>query len=172
MSQSHSQRGEISFGPCPPNEFAGRVDERKTLMEVLQGAKDHGQVVMISGRRGSGKSSFLNWAENKIQNETDGSDCPAIKKEFYETAGMVFVTYRELFTDLKGHQKFGWLSSLAGPASIGVDAGVATARGLMPSEKVDYTQLFTSFLQIFRGLSEKMAEEDRFLAILLDDIQW
>ena len=71
MSQSHSQRGEISFGPCPPNEFAGRVDERKTLMEVLQGAKDHGQVVMISGRRGSGKSSFLNWAENKIQNETD-----------------------------------------------------------------------------------------------------
>lgn len=195
MSQSHSQRGEISFGPCPPDEFSGRVDERKTLLEALQEAKDHGQVVMISGRRGSGKSSFLNWAENNIQNEADGSDCSAIRKEFYETAGMVFVTYRELFTDLKGHQKFGWfrkslndskvrksielalgilekMSSLAGPASIGVDAGVAAARGLLPSENVDYTQLFSSFLQIFRGLSEKMAEKDRFLAILLDDIQW
>jgi KAP family P-loop domain. len=159
MSQSHSRRSEISFGPCPPDEFSGRIDERRTLMEVLQRAKDHGQVVMISGRRGSGKSSFLNWAEDKIQNETDGSDCPAIKKEFYETAGMVFVTYRELFTELKGYQKFGWfrrslddskvkksielalgilekMSSLAGPASIAVDAGVAAARGLLPSENV------------------------------------
>jgi hypothetical protein len=137
----------------------------------------------------------LNWAENVIQNENDGSNCPAIKKEFSETAGMVFVTYRELLTDLKEHQKFGWfrkslddskvkksievglgilekMSSLAGPASVGVDVGVAVARGLLPSENADYTQLLSSLLQIFRGLSEKMAEEDRFLAILLDDVQW
>jgi len=195
MSQSHSRSGEISLGPCPPDEFSGRADERKTLLEVLQGAKDHGQVVMISGRRGSGKSSFLNWAENRIQNESGGSDCPAIKKEFLETAGMVFVTYQELITDLKEHQKFGWfrksldddkirksievalgildkMSSLAGPASLGVDAGVAAARTLLPSESIGYTQLLSSFLQIFRGLSEKMVEDDRFLAILLDDVQW
>lgn len=170
MSKSRNHRGEISLGPCPPDEFSGRADERKMLLDVLQGAKDHGQVVLISGRRGSGKSSFLNWADNWIQNETGGSDCPAIRKEFLETAGMVFVTYRELFTDLKEHQKFGWfrkslddskvrksievalgilekMSSLAGPASIGVDAGVAAARGLLPSENVDYTQLLSSFLQ-------------------------
>lgn len=195
MSQSRSPRGEISLGPCPPDEFSGRDYEREALLEVLQGAKDHGQVVMISGRRGSGKSSFLNWAENRIQNESDGSDCPAVKKEFLETAGMVFVTYQELLTDLKGHQKFGWfrkslddekirkpievalgilekMSSLAGPASLGIDAGVATARALLPSENVGYTQLLSSFLQIFRGLSEKMVEEDKFLAVLLDDVQW
>jgi hypothetical protein len=195
MSQSRSPRSEISLGPCPPDEFSGRAYEREALLEVLQGAKDHGQVVLISGRRGSGKSSFLNWAENRIQNESDGSDCPAIKKEFLETAGMVFVTYQELLTDLKGHQKFGWfrkslddakvkksieaalgilekMSSLAGPASIGVDAGVAAARGFLPSENVDRTELRSSLLQIFRGLSEKIAEEDKFLAILLDDVQW
>ena len=195
MSQSRSLRGEISLGPCPPEEFSGRAYEREALLEVLQGAKDHGQVLLISGRRGSGKSSFLNWAENRIQNQSDGSDCPAIKKEFLETAGMVFVTYQELITDLKEHQKFGWfrkslddakvkksietalgilekMSSLAGPASLGIDAGVVAARALLPSESIGYTQLLSSFLQIFRGLSEKMAEEDRFLAILLDDVQW
>jgi energy-coupling factor transporter ATP-binding protein EcfA2 len=195
MSQNPSQRGEISLGPCPPDEFSGRADERESLLEVLQRTKDHGQVVLISGRRGSGKSSFLNWAENRIQNESGGSDCPAIKKEFLETAGMVFVTYQELLTDLKGHQKFGWfkkslddakvkksletalgilekMSSLAGPASIGVDAGVAAARTILSSESVGYTQLLSSFLQIFRGLSEKLAEEDKFLAVILDDMQW
>ncbi|MDD1754879.1 MAG: ATP-binding protein [Methanothrix sp.] len=195
MSQSRSRSGEISLGPCPPDEFSGRADERKTLLEVLQEAKDHGQVVMISGRRGSGKSSFLSWAEDEIQNETKGSNCPAIRKEFLETAGMVFFTYRELLTNLKEHQKFGWfrkslddpkvkksievglgiiekMSSLAGPASIGVEAGVAAARGFLPTENVDYTQLLSSFLQMFRALSEKMVEEDKFMAILLDDVQW
>ena len=87
MSQSRSPRSEISLGPCPPDEFSGRAYEREALLEVLQGAKDHGQVVMISGRRGSGKSSFLNWSKNEIQNENDGSDCPAIKKNFQRPQG-------------------------------------------------------------------------------------
>ena len=112
MSQSYQGKRDISPGPCPPDEFSGRFDERKMLLEVLQRATDHGQaidhgqVVIVSGRRGSGKSSFLNWAEYVILNGKDGSDSPAIKKDFYETTGMVFTTCRELLTNLKEHQKF------------------------------------------------------------------
>jgi hypothetical protein len=195
MNQGHRGKGEISLGPCPPKEFSGRFDERKTLSKVLQGAKDHGLVVMVSGRRGSGKSSYLNWAEYEIQNGTSGLECPAIKKEFLETAGMVFTTYRDLLTDLKGHQKFGWFrrsladskvrtsidmalgvlektSSLAGPYGVGINAGVTVARGILPGESVDYTNLLSSFLQIFRSLSDELIEKGRVLAILLDDAQW
>ena len=160
MSQSYQGKRDISPGPCPPDEFSGRFDERKMLLEVLQRATDHGQaidhgqVVIVSGRRGSGKSSFLNWAEYVILNGKDGSDCPAIKKDFYRTTGMVFITCRELLTNLKEHQKFGWfrkllddssirksidaaldviekLSPLAGPYSIAIKAGVAPAKRLV-----------------------------------------
>jgi energy-coupling factor transporter ATP-binding protein EcfA2 len=201
MSQSYQGKRDISPGPCPPDEFSGRFDERKMLLEVLQRATDHGQaidhgqLVIVSGRRGSGKSSFLNWAEYVILNGKDGSDSPAIKKDFYETTGMVFTTCRELLTNLKEHQKFGWfrkllddpsirksidaaldvlekLSSLTGPYGIAINAGVAPAKRLVSEETFDYSDLLSSFLRIFRGLSKVLIEENRFLAILLDDVQW
>ena len=201
MSQSYHGKREISSGPCPPDEFSGRFDERKRLLEVLQRATDHGQaldrgqVVIVSGRRGSGKSSFLNWAEYEILNGKDGSECPAIKKDFYETTGMVYTTCRELLANLKEHQKFGWfkkslddpnirnsidaaldvlekLSSLAGPYSIAINAGVAPAKRLVSEKNFDYSNLLSSFLRIFRGLSKELIGKNRFLAILLDDVQW
>ena len=195
MTQIHRKGGEIPLGPCPPEEFSGRLDEREKLSEVLRGAKDRGRVVLVSGGRGSGKSSFLSWAESEIQNGSGEFKCPAIKVQFLETPGMVFTAYRDLLTVLKGHQKFGWFrtsldnskvrasidaaltilektSDLAGPYKMGVDAGVAVARGLTSSESFDYTKLISAFLQIFRSLSEDLAEKGRFITILLDDVQW
>ena len=90
MTQIHRTGGEISLSPCPQEEFYGRFDERKKLSEFLRGAKDRGRVVMVSGGRGSGKSSFLNWAEREIQNGSGEFECPAIKVQFLETPGMVF----------------------------------------------------------------------------------
>jgi len=194
MIQIHRMGSELSFGPCPPEEFSGRLDERKKLYEVLRGAKDRGRVVMVSGGRGSGKSSFLDWAESEIQNESGEFKCPAIKVQFLETPGMVFTAYRDLLTDLKGHQKFGWFrkslenskvrtsidaaltilektSSLAALYTPGVNAGVAVAKGLTSSDSFDYTKLISAFLHIFRSVSEDLAERDQFFAILLDDVQ-
>lgn len=150
---------------------------------------------MVSGGRGSGKSSFLNWAECEIQNGSGEFECPAIKVEFRETPGMVFTAYKDLLTDLKGHQDFGRFrksldnskvrtsidaaltilektSSLAGPYKLGVDAGVAVARGLNPSDGFDYTKLISAFLQILRSLSKDLVDKGQFLVILLDDVQW
>ncbi len=200
MNQRRHKKGEVSYRPCPPQEFAGRFDQRKRLLEILlkvkgQGVKDLGHLVMISGARGSGKSSFLDWAEYEIQIRREGLNSPAIKKNFLETPGMIFTTYRDLLTELKGHQKFGWFrkaldnpnvkksievglgvfesaSSLAGPGKVAVDSGIAAARGLLPGETVEYSKLLTSFLKILRSLSGELIKNEQFLVILCDDAQW
>jgi energy-coupling factor transporter ATP-binding protein EcfA2 len=196
LNYGHSESGENSFGPCPADQFSGRFDERERLKGVIQEARNCGQLILISGRRGSGKSSLLNWAENEIENKAHGTQCPAVKKDFLETPGMVFTTYRELLIGLKEHQKFGWfrkslddskvkksietalavlekMSSVAGPIyGPGVNAAVAVAKGLLPGASADHTQLLSSFLSIFRGLSEEMSKNNKVLAILLDDVQW
>jgi len=195
LEHNQDGRGEISFGPCPADQFSGRIEERDRFKEILQAAKGHGQLVMISGRRGSGKSSFLNWAENEVQNGSEGERSPAIKKDFLETPGMVFATYRELLIGLKEHQTLGGfrksldnikvrksidatlavlekLSPLAGPYTPEVNAGVAAAKSLLAGACLDHTKLLSSFLSIFRALSEEMANNNKILVILLDDVQW
>ena len=194
MNAGHRSKVHASYGPCPPEEFAGRFDERVILSEILQEARYRGQAIMLSGARGSGKTSFIEWAEHEIQNEPELKS-PAIKKDFLETPGMIFTTYRDLLTDLKGHQKFGWFkktldrpkvkgsigaalgvlekaSPLAGPAKVGVDVGTAAIRGFLPHETADYTQLLSSFISALDALSEELTKDDRLLAILLDDVQW
>ncbi len=74
-------------------------------------------MVMLSGARGSGKTSFIEWAEYEIQNKPELKS-PAIKKAFLETPGMIFTTYRDLLTDLKGHQKFGWFKKTLGNPKV------------------------------------------------------
>ena len=195
MEHNQDGRGEISFGPCPADQFSGRIEERDRFKEILQAAKGQGQLVMISGRRGSGKSSFLNWAENEAQNGSEGGRSPAIKKHFLETPGMVFTTYRELLIGLKENQTLGGfrksldnskvrksidvalavlekLSPLAGPYTPGVNAGVAAAKSLLPGAGLDHTKLLSSFLSIFRALSDEMVINNKILVILLDDVQW
>jgi hypothetical protein len=119
--------GEISFGSCPADQFSGRVEERDRFKRILQAAEGQGQLVMISGRRGSGKSSFLNWAENEIQNGAEGSQSPAIKKDFLETPGMVFTTYRELLIGLKEYQSLGWFRKSLNNTKVrkSIDAALA-----------------------------------------------
>ncbi len=194
MNHNNDSKAQISYGPCPPEEFAGRFDERRKLLKILTKAKDQGQMVMISGARGSGKTSFLDWAEYEIQNKPGGLESPAIKKDFLETPGMIFTTYKDLLTELKGHQKFGWFkktlakpnvkksmdvvlsvlekgSSLTGALKLGIESGVAATRGFLPPETVEYNQLLSSFLEILRSLSGELKNR-KFLAILCDDAQW
>ncbi|MEA1908448.1 MAG: tetratricopeptide repeat protein [Euryarchaeota archaeon] len=194
MNAGHRCKTREPYGPCPPEEFAGRFDGRARLSKVLQEARYRGQAIMLSGARGSGKSSFIEWAEHEIQNEPELKGL-AIKKTFPDAPGMIFATYVDLLRDLKGHQKLGWFkktldsprvkgsievvldalekaSPLAGPAKVGVDAGAAVTRAFLPHETVDYTQLFSSFIAALNALSDELTNEDRFLAILLDDVQW
>jgi tetratricopeptide (TPR) repeat protein len=189
------RKGEVPYSPCPPEEFAGRSDEREQLLEILSHVSHRGQVAMITGARGSGKTSFLDWAEHEIQNRKGGFENPAFKKEFLETPGMIFTTYEDLLRELKGHKKFGWFrktlesskvkksleialgvlekgSSLAGPAKPVVDAGTAAAKGFLPSEKIGYSQLLSSLLETLRSVSDELLKNERFLVILCDDAQW
>jgi hypothetical protein len=62
---------------------------------------------MLSGARGSGKTSFIEWAKHEIQNKPELKGI-AIKRTFLDAPGMIFATYVDLLRDLKGHQKFGW----------------------------------------------------------------
>ncbi len=82
MSHSHDTKTQLSYGPCKPEEFSGRFDEKTKLLEILSKSGEQGQAIMISGARGSGKSSFLDWTENEIQNKSGGLETPAIKKVF------------------------------------------------------------------------------------------
>ncbi|MFB0562310.1 MAG: AAA family ATPase, partial [Candidatus Lokiarchaeia archaeon] len=195
MNHNNSPKAQVLYTPCPPEEFSGRFNERKKLLEIISQARHQGQMVMVSGARGSGKSSFLNWVEYEIQNKSGGLESPAIKNEFLETPGMIFATYRALLTELRGHQKFGWFrkalakpkvkksievllgilesgSTMAGPAKIGINAGTAVAKKLLSAQHVEYTQLLTSFLTTLRILSDEMIENNQFIAILFDDAQW
>ena len=183
---------QVSYGPCPPEEFAGRFDEKAEILGILREARLKGQVVLISGARGSGKTSFLDWAEYEIQNNLDS---PAIKKFFLETPGIIFTTYKDLLIELRGHQQFGWFkkalgnpdvkksihvvlavlekaSSLAGPYKLGIDSGVAAVRGILSTETVQYSQLLSSFLQVLRTLSDELIKSKQFVALLCDDAQW
>ncbi len=195
ISRMNNNRTQVSYGPCPPHEFAGRSDERKGLLEALSQAKHRGQFVMVSGARGSGKTSFVDWAECMVQNEKGGLGTPAIKKYFLETPGMVFTTYRDLLADLKGYRGYGWFrkvlasprvaksigvaldvleraSSLAGPAKVGVDLGTTISRGFLPGKTVEYSQLLSSLISVLNALSDELTKKNRILVILVDDVQW
>ena len=78
MNNSIEKMWEIPYTPCPPEEFAGRSIEKKRLLEIVSKARQQGQAVLVSGAPGSGKSSFLNWAEYEIQDRSGGLESPAL----------------------------------------------------------------------------------------------
>ncbi len=195
MSVSQSQTVQVPYTPCPPEEFAGRHTEQQTLIEALEQARTNGQAIMVSGARGSGKSSFIDWAEYKIQNGPDRPKSPAIKRPFFEAPGMVFKTYQDILTELKGHKKFGWFRkivsdakvqksldgalnvfekvlSLSGPYKVPGEIGIHAARTLLPGQPVQYTDLLLSFLAVLRSISGELTEKNQLLAIICDDVQW
>lgn len=193
MDDSIRKKLEIPYTPCPPEAFAGRFREKEKLLEIVSKARQQGQAVLVSGAPGAGKSSFLNWAEYEIQNRSGGLESPAIKKEFLETEGMIYHTYKDLLTELKGHQKFGWLrkamdspkiqkslnltlgamekmSSLAGPMGLGVKVASTVARGLIPAQNVGYCNLLTSFLSMLDNIGNELGE-NQLLVLIFDDTQ-
>lgn len=180
--------------PCPPEEFSGRHKEREIILGALSRVKDCGQVVMISGARGAGKSSLLDWVEHEIQ-RTDGElESPAVKKKFFETPGMIFVSYQELLKDLQGHTGFRWFKYIVNsdpvqkgftvffntlkecttpidPAGILARAGGEFLKAF-PSAPVEHHQLLRTFLDVLKRLSEELSQEDGCVALLLDEAQW
>jgi predicted AAA+ superfamily ATPase len=112
MNTRNHGKVQVSYGPCPPEEFAGRFAERTKLIDIMPMAIPQGQTILITGARGSGKTSFIDWAEYEIQNKSGGLESPAIKIDFLETPGMIFTSYKDLLTELMGHRKFGWFKKL------------------------------------------------------------
>lgn len=63
MKPKNTPKSLLERIPCPPNEFAGRRNEKRDIIEIFKQTKLQGKTILISGRRGSGKSSFLKWIE-------------------------------------------------------------------------------------------------------------
>lgn len=184
----------VSPSPCPPEEFSGRYRERKDILNILSCVKNRGQVILISGAVGSGKSSLLHWAAEEIQ-KTGGLENLAITKEFYETSGMAFKTYKDLLKDLQGHTKGGRFRAIIGNdevlkslntalnlletfTSVAEPVGASTrivkviTSAVAPPQKVGYEHVLSSILTVFQKISVELKKNDRFIAILLDDVQW
>jgi hypothetical protein len=181
------------FAPCSPDHFSGRFEERDALPHILEEAKRRGYAVMVSGGRGLGKSSFLNWVAHEIR----AGDNPVIMKEFSETPGMIFLTFQEMLIELKGQQKCGWFRRalqnpkiqqsidvclelvktvsplVSGAVPIGtIASSIEIAKDALSGRPTHYYQVLTSFLDLFENLSELLIEKDRYLALMLDDVQW
>ncbi len=82
MNSRNHGKVQVSYGPCPPGEFAGRFTERTKLIDIMPLSIPQGQTILISGARGSGKTSFLDWAEYDVQNKPGRLESPAIKIEY------------------------------------------------------------------------------------------
>jgi tetratricopeptide (TPR) repeat protein len=156
--------------------------------------KDRGQVISISGAVGSGKSSLLRWAAEEIQ-KSGGHENLAITKEFYETPGMAFKIYRDLLKDLQSHTKGGRFRAIIGNdevmeslnaaltlleafTSVTEPVGAFTrlakviTGAVTPPQKVEYEHILSSILTVFQKISVELKKNDRFITILLDDVQW
>ena len=184
----------VSLQPCPPDEFAGRFSVRRKLDEILDLAPTQGRTVLITGLRGSGKSSILEWVENRLQVESDEDEKPVLKAVFLEPSGLIFTTYRELLLGLKSHQKVGWLreavsrpvvqksidivlsflgaaSEAIGPGKLVATPAIDAAREMIGTQINDDEQLIVKIREIIRNISDALPEGE-FLAILLDDTHW
>ena len=195
----NSRPGEISILPCPPKEFSGRFSEKHKVREIIKGLRtlhDKGEVILISGSRGSGKTSFLDWIEFDNELQSTSGEIPVINQAFMETPGMTYATYKDLLTQLQSHQKFGWfqniisnpdvikkltatldvidrVSSVTGPGKPLVDASVSISRSILSNEITGYSPLLISFLEVFQCLSDELKKDpNRCLVIICDDVQW
>ncbi len=173
------------YAPCPPELFAGREPERVRIMEALSRARDAGQVVLLSGRAGSGKSSLLNWVGGQIL--PGGEQSLPVHREFYLAPDLVLVVYREILTAIRR----------SGPSGTGSDPAVRQASDLVdrftaPVDPVgllarsgeeiigvfadvggvSLDRLLSSYLAALRAVGETMSRNGGVLVLLLDDLQW
>jgi tetratricopeptide (TPR) repeat protein len=184
------------FGPCPPDQFAGRQRERHQLMQALAGVSEQGRAVLVTGVRGSGKSSFVDWARWEIESGVDGPSAPVIARPILETRGMAYAAFLNILKDMQGYRRFSWFhtlveggalkgvldtaSALFGLASsvLPVGAGVALSAaaqaasvvaGTLPGQTPDYSTLCGSFINVLNAASAELVTRGKSLCLIVDD---
>lgn len=169
---------------CPPDRFAGRENEQKIILEILSGVENQGKALMISGGVGLGKTSYLNWIENTIQNEL-GSENIVIKNDLTQVSGKVFATYVKILHELKGHGKYGWFKNFINDHIKQINSVIAllssvpggqgpqqALQSYMPQTPVNYVEFEDEFLKILEYISTEMKNNGVFLAIVLDNVHF
>ena len=192
MNQIQRRTGNISYAPCPPEEFCGRYEERERLRSLLPRAEEHGQAVMISGPPGIGKSSLLNWLAYDLQDRPGGSRSLVIRAEIFEPPRMIFSAFRKLLYDLQLHAVSGWFRSPFGIEYVKEAARYANDLlekyaapvepvGLLPktgeeiigvfaqAPEVEYDRVREGFWELLQALGSLMADSGRIAVVLLDD---
>lgn len=193
MDEVRLWAGGISYAPCPPKDFCGRHEELEKLQTLIPGAGERGQVIMISGPTGIGKSSLLNRLAYDLQDRPGGPQSLVIRAEIFEPPRMIFSAFRKLLYDLEVHATSGWFQNIFDTESV-MDAvrytndllnrHVAPVEpvGLLPktgeeiigvfarSPEIGYDRVRKAFVDLLQGLSRLMAGSDRIIAILLDDM--
>ena len=105
MPRWHMRGITDTLGPCPPQLFSGRENDRETILEYISGARDHGEIVLIPGIGGLGKSSLLARVAYELRSpgatSAAGSRSLVIEKGFSETIGTTFATYVQIIRDLQ-----------------------------------------------------------------------
>lgn len=193
MDEVQQQTVGVSYAPCPPEEFCGRVEEREQLAAMLAGAGEHGQAVMISGPRGIGKSSLLNWLAYDIQERPGGLQSPVLRGEVFDLPGMIFSAFRELLKDLRRCAASGRFRSILDSESVREAtrytddvlekyAAPVEPVGLLAktgeeiigifarSPEVGYDQVRQAFEELLLELGRRVSGTGRIAAILLDDV--
>lgn len=180
------------YSHADPARFSGRFRDREYLLQQLDEARRMGRVVLVTGTSGSGKTSLLRWLEEELQRRGTNGGSPVILAEFPETEGLALSAFRDVLTGIKEHGRYGWLqravqrndvrtavdivlagidvaSKCAGHALIG--AGAAMARTLLHDRPLTYADLTERLVCALKVLSEALAEHERILTIMLDDVQ-
>ena len=184
--------GNISYAPCPPEEFCGRHEERNLLRTLLPRAEEHGQAVMISGPPGIGKSSLLNWLAYDLQDRPGGSRSLVIRAEIFEPPRMIFSAFRKLLYDLQVHVVSGWFrdpfgieyvkeatryandllekyAALVEPVGLLPKTGEEIIGVFAQTPEVGYDRVREGFWELLQALGRQMVDSGRIAVILLDD---
>lgn len=88
----------VDDGPCPPDQFCGREEARGKIQEIISKAGEEGQIVLISGRAGIGKSSLLARIEHDLR-PRDEAPRPAPEPAAEEDEGSVDACMGQLVLD-------------------------------------------------------------------------
>ncbi|WP_292520662.1 AAA family ATPase [Methanoculleus sp.] len=193
MDEVQQQAEGVSYAPSPPEEFCGRQEERERLTVLLSQAGERGQVVMISGPPGIGKSSLLSWLAYEVQERPGGLRSPALKGEVFDLPGMIFSAFRDLLKDLRRHTASTRFGETLGverikeavryaddvlekyvapvePVGLLSKSGEEIIGIFARSPEVGYDRVCQAFLELLQELGRLMSGTGRIGTILLDDV--
>ncbi|MDV2482324.1 ATP-binding protein [Methanoculleus sp. Wushi-C6] len=193
MDEVQQQTVGVSYAPCPPEEFCGRVEERERLGAMLAGAGERGQAVMISGPPGIGKSSLVNRLAYDVRELPGGLQSPVLRAEVFDLPGMIFSAFRGLVGDLARCAASGRfketldhegireairyaddvLEKYAAPVEpVGLlsKSGEEVIGIFARSPEVGYDRVRQAFLELLRELGRRASGTGRVAAVLLEDV--